>query len=114
MIYLSEVNDVISAARACEFWASTDYGVRGVDLRACAAVLRQPSTIAAEDAREAIQRLKGEADVLVDLLRESLNVIDAIDGDDTPECESLMDLTNRIKYAIRGAVIREMTARGIE
>ena len=114
MMYESSVNDTISAAHACEFWASTDYGPRGTDLRTVAAILRQPASQAAADSRDAVRRLKGEADVLVGLLERCLDVIGAIDGDDTAECESLMDLSNKIKYAIRGSVHGMMVAKGIE
>jgi len=113
-MYQSTVKDPISAAYACDFWASTDKGVRGTDLRAIASVLRQPTSKATEDAWAAIARLKGESTVMVNLLQEALNVIETVDGQDAEECERLMELHNKIKYAINGAISGMMTLEGVK
>ena len=47
-----------------------------------------------------IKQLKGEAGVLCDLLRESLSVMDTIDGADLDECDRLGDLHEKICAAI--------------
>ena len=103
-MYQSAVKDPISAAYACDFLASMDHGTRGTDLRAIASVLCQPTSRATEDAWAAIARLKGEATVMVNLLQEAYSVIDTVDGQDAEECEKMMDLQNKIKYAINGAI----------
>ena len=51
-----------------------------------------------------MRRIKGEQTVLIGLLRESLSIVDIADGDDSGECEALMDLSNRMKAAINGAM----------
>jgi hypothetical protein len=57
---------------------------------------RQPLT------DESVQ-LRGEIGVLVGLLGAALQVIETVDGDDSAECQMLMELQNKITYAIRGA-----------
>ena len=51
---------------------------------------------------ESVQ-LRGEIGVLVGLLGAALQVIETVDGDDSAECQMLMELQNKITYAIRGA-----------
>ena len=51
-----------------------------------------------------IQKLKGQQSVLIDLLRESLSVLDTIDGDNCHEVEGLDDLEFRVKAAIEGVM----------
>lgn len=113
-MYESAVKDVISAAYACDFWASTDYGIRGNDLRAVAHILRHPTSKATEDAWASIARLKGEATVMVNLLQEAFKVLETVDGQDVEECERLMDLQNKIKYAINGAISGMMAMEGVK
>ncbi len=113
-MYQSAVKDPISAAYACDFWASMDHGTRGTDLRAIASVLRQPTSKATEDAWAAIARLKGEATVMVNLLQEAFTVLETVDGQDAEECERLMDLHNKIKRAIHGAISGMMTMEGVK
>ena len=50
-----------------------------------------------------ITKLRGVIGVLVSLLGAALQVIDAVDGEDAAECEMLMELQNKITYAIQGA-----------
>jgi hypothetical protein len=51
-----------------------------------------------------IDRLKGERTVLINLLMAAKNVIETVDGESTEECENLMDLNNKMHYAINGAI----------
>ena len=51
-----------------------------------------------------IDRLKGEHAVLINLMTEALNVIETVDGQDGEECQALMDLYNRMRAAINGAI----------
>ena len=48
-------------------------------------------------------KLRGEIGVLVGLLGAALQVIETVDGEDADECQMLMELQNKITYAIRGA-----------
>lgn len=48
-------------------------------------------------------KLRGEIGVLAGLLKAALQVIDTVDGDDDAECLMLMELQNKITYAIRSA-----------
>lgn len=50
---------------------------------------------------EELIRLRGEAGVLIGLLQAALQVIETIDGEDVEECNQLMELQNKIVYAIR-------------
>ena len=50
-----------------------------------------------------ITKLRGVIGVLVGLLGAALQVIDTVDGEDAAECEMLMELQNKITYAIQGA-----------
>lgn len=50
---------------------------------------------------EELVRLRGEAGVLICLLQAALHVIETIDGEDVEECQQLMELQNKIVYAIR-------------
>lgn len=50
---------------------------------------------------EELVRLRGEAGVLIGLLQAALHVIETIDGEDVEECQQLMELQNKIVYAIR-------------
>lgn len=54
-----------------------------------------------EKVSEELIRLRGEAGVLIGLLQAALQVIETVDGDDTEECNRLMELQNKIVYAIR-------------
>lgn len=54
-----------------------------------------------EKTSEELIRLRGEAGVLIGLLQAALQVIETIDGDDVEECQQLMELQNKIVYAIR-------------
>jgi hypothetical protein len=51
-----------------------------------------------------VSKLRGEIGVLVGLLGAALQVIDTVDGEDATECEMLMELHNKITYAIQGAL----------
>lgn len=53
---------------------------------------------------EAVQ-LRGEIRVLVGLLKEALQVIETVDGEDAEECNRLMELQNKMGYAILGASV---------
>ena len=48
-------------------------------------------------------QLRGEIRVLVGLLEAVLPIIKTVDGEDADECNQLMDLQNKIGYAILGA-----------
>lgn len=50
-----------------------------------------------------ITKLRGVIGVLVSLLGAALQVIDTVDGEDAAECEMLMELQNKITYAIEAA-----------
>ena len=50
-----------------------------------------------------ITKLRGVIGVLVSLLGAALQVIDTVDGEDAAECEMLMELHNKITYAIEAA-----------
>ena len=50
-----------------------------------------------------LKKLRGEIGVLVGLLKWASLVIETVDGEDVSECEALMELQNKIKYAIEGA-----------
>ena len=50
------------------------------------------------------QKLKGQQAVLIDLLRECLPVLNAIDGDNSDEIERLANLYLKCKKAIEGAL----------
>ena len=50
-----------------------------------------------------IRRLKGEAGVYCDLLRECVKVIDTIESDNADEFDNLCDLTDKVQAAIAGA-----------
>ena len=54
-----------------------------------------------EKVSEELIRLRGEAGVLIGLLQAALQVIETVDGDDAEECNRLMELQNKIVYAIR-------------
>lgn len=54
-----------------------------------------------EKVSEELIRLRGEAGVLIGLLQAALQVIETVDGDDAEECNQLMELQNKIVYAIR-------------
>lgn len=49
-----------------------------------------------------IKRLKGEAGVYCDLLRECVKVIDTIESDDADEFDNLCDLTDKVQAAMAG------------
>lgn len=53
---------------------------------------------------EEVTRLKGEHAVLITLLNSALNVINSIDGENDEECNNLMELRNKMHYAINGAI----------
>ena len=50
-----------------------------------------------------ITKLLGEIGVLVGLLKWASQVIETVEGEDVAECEALMELQNKITYAIQGA-----------
>lgn len=50
-------------------------------------------------------KLRGEIRVLVGLLKEALQVIETVDGEDADECNRLMELQNKMGYAILGASV---------
>lgn len=54
-----------------------------------------------ENVSEELIRLRGEAGVLICLLQAALQIIETVDGDDAEECNLLMELQNKIVYAIR-------------
>lgn len=56
-------------------------------------------------AAEEVKVLRGQISVLVDLLRESLSVINTIEGGDSNEIERLADLELKIELAIEGAIL---------
>ena len=64
-----------------------------------AGIFTQPKQSIADEATT----LRGEIGVLVGLLGAALQVIDTVDGEDATECEMLMELQNKITYAIQGA-----------
>ena len=49
-----------------------------------------------------LQRLRGEAKVLRDIMAELLSVVEEVDGDDTHEYNMLRTLTEKSRAAIRG------------
>jgi len=54
-----------------------------------------------ENVSEELIRLRGEAGVLIGLLQAALQIIETVDGEDDGECNQLMELQNKIVYAIR-------------
>jgi hypothetical protein len=58
-----------------------------------------------EQLEQEVAKLRGESGVLVGLLGEALQIIETVDGDDADECNRLMELQNKITYAIRGASV---------
>lgn len=54
-----------------------------------------------ENVSEELIRLRGEAGVLIGLLQAALQIIETVDGEDDCECNQLMELQNKIVYAIR-------------
>jgi hypothetical protein len=62
-----------------------------------------PLSHEAEGLTDEVVKLRGQMGVLVGLLGAALQVIQTVDGDDVDECQMLMDLQNKITYAIRGA-----------
>jgi len=57
-----------------------------------------------ESLQAEVDRLKGEHTVLINLLMAAKSVIETVDGESTEECENLMELNNKIHYAINGAI----------
>ncbi len=50
-----------------------------------------------------ITKLRGVIGVLVSLFGAALQVIETVDGEDSAECVMLMELQNKITYAIKAA-----------
>jgi hypothetical protein len=63
------------------------------------------SAVGVNSANDEVTKLRGEIGVLVGLLKEALQVIETVDGEDADECNRLMELQNKMGYAILGASV---------